>query len=1133
MASLESLQAEALATWHLDGDWSDATGGFSLVAAAGANISGFQAAAHAMPSGKAYGPTGSTLLQGASSTNLSHVNTTAGFTMAGWCAGVNGGSGGRLFGFGTTAWGEASLVLYNSWGFLWITGGKAADRATIKFDRPFFDGCWHHVALVLPPRWREGVPFSVFLDGVLATGIADRLPADFVGAGPPAFTNSQLFGSAFGIGGNGDGKQRIDEVSLWARALSSAEVALLATPTGPEPACKVSASPPPPPSASRCVHPELNSSHAPQPPSVSLHVRFLTSRYVTVVTDPTEYLHAQIHARCGDALASIDAAYLTSDPYNWRINYEYKYAAMEVVDLLRPPILEAVSRQDHLHLSREDGGSVGIERVSVWPNAAREMRVSRPAGAPGRAHEYVATAEVQFFSFLELTRPLSSDDGSAIVLLDSWGHNTTVVFNDRTTVSWALKVDQAGYLPTAAKFAYFGSWLGPGGPLNVTQFEGSQFSVWRIEDGNAIPGGTGNIAFDSAEGGLGGGAAVRAFEGVASRRVRDSEFEGVPLYGEDVLELDFSDLTEPGSYFVQIDGVGRSWSFVIGQEALGLSFYNSARGLYHQRCGTNLTAPYTAWARDDVHATYRGGQPPQDEDYKDHTADGWGFSDESGAFVQLSWFEVVRLRATNEALPQVSGGWHDAADFDRRDFHFLVVANLVNAFLLFPDHFSEGQLQIPNSGDGVPDILIEAMWGVDVWRRAQEADGRVATWIEADSHPHEKDTAQDQQPYFLGLATRQSTLHYAAHAALLARGYQRAGADTSPGSTVATLLESAQRAFAFGARRDADARVGFNLTLDDGRNISWREPAQPAPEYLLHAALQLWLATNNTYYREFLESSELEAAMQRIVNNANWQPGPLLNILVSVAAADPLTLPAGWHAAANAKILEQADLYVERQLADAYRKVWYDTDHGYFKLGAWGNNGFLHIRWLVAAYGLHGDSRFRDAAAVGVNWMQGANPLGRPFTTGIGSTQLSALLHNPSMADDIDEPVPGITIYGIYGAVGYHGATRVWGLFEGKRNDGYAGSTLAQMPPPWNNSELADLDSVRGQLQAFIPYWRRLQLLEAQNVPQTEFTVAETIGHAVFVLGGLLGPGWTPAVNMSMRAPKTRDQLLDGWMLQP
>ena len=98
--------------------------------------------------------------------------------------------------------------------------------------------------------------------------------------------------------------------------------------------------------------------------------------------------------------------------------------------------------------------------------------------------------------------------------------------------------------------------------------------------------------------------------------------------------------------------------------------------------------------------------------------------------------------------------------------------------------------------------------------------------------------------YYLGLATRQSSLHYAAHAALLARAFRTFARQptTTPASAAAcesraeTFVASARQAFAFGAR--TDLRVAFKLfdknfsAADAGagteyENVTWTEPAEP------------------------------------------------------------------------------------------------------------------------------------------------------------------------------------------------------------------------------------------------------------------------------------------------------------------
>ena len=113
----------------------------------------------------------------------------------------------------------------------------------------------------------------------------------------------------------------------------------------------------------------------------------------------------------------------------------------------------------------------------------------------------------------------------------------------------------------------------------------------------------------------------------------------------------------------------------------------------------------------------------------------------------------------------------------------------------------------------------------------------MGTWLEATSHPHEEDPGADHQPYYLSLATRQSSLNYAMHAALLARALLVAGGHAA--SELATVYtDSARRAYAFGIRQDI--RITTTIT---GTTTRWLEPEQPANERILYAAAQLWLLT--------------------------------------------------------------------------------------------------------------------------------------------------------------------------------------------------------------------------------------------------------------------------------------------------
>ena len=67
------------------------------------------------------------------------------------------------------------------------------------------------------------------------------------------------------------------------------------------------------------------------------------------------------------------------------------------------------------------------------------------------------------------------------------------------------------------------------------------------------------------------------------------------LTGTRVWSLDFSALTAPGRYRVCVDGIGCSESFALDENDTWLRTATTiARGLFHQRSGIALGAPYTS-----------------------------------------------------------------------------------------------------------------------------------------------------------------------------------------------------------------------------------------------------------------------------------------------------------------------------------------------------------------------------------------------------------------------------------------------------------------------------------------------------------------------------------------------------------
>ncbi|MGO9831405.1 MAG: glycoside hydrolase family 9 protein [Myxococcaceae bacterium] len=142
---------------------------------------------------------------------------------------------------------------------------------------------------------------------------------------------------------------------------------------------------------------------------------------------------------------------------------------------------------------------------------------------------------------------------------------------------------------------------------------------------------------------------------------------------------DFSALRQPGRYRVRADNGLESFPFSVGADVFDAPLRAVQRWFYYQRAFTSVQAPYAEgpWTH------------PSDAD---------------------------------KAPAGVRGGWHDAGDFS------LYSASLNQALfwlLLSAADFPQGtdDSHIPESGNGLPDVLDEARWGLTWLLSVQEASG--------------------------------------------------------------------------------------------------------------------------------------------------------------------------------------------------------------------------------------------------------------------------------------------------------------------------------------------------------------------------------------------------------------------------
>ncbi len=609
---------------------------------------------------------------------------------------------------------------------------------------------------------------------------------------------------------------------------------------------------------------------------------------------------------------------------------------------------------------------------------------------------------------------------------------------DATVPSPLFKVNQVGYMPDQPKFVYMGAWLGP--KLGEWHPHG-KLGGWRVVDAKS-------------------GKDVIRFAEPPVCRIKDEMTRDCLLFtGEETYEMDISSLTDEGVYYIVVDGVGRSPDFRIWKGAAEDAFRVHMGGLYQKRCGIAKTEPYTHWTCGACHTNVvRGTFAPEEE----------------GLTKGVRWFDVIRDNTFwgGDKIP-VSGGWHDAADYDRRPAHLSIVNALCAVYLMKKDSFADGQLAIPENANGIPDILDEAEWGLRHLLQLQREDGGVGTWVESVGHPVPGNVVdRDEMPYAVSRATRASSLDYAAHAALLARCNEKFREK---------YLESAKRAWEF-AMREQPASVTYTIRHkrrwlpDKKEEVSWTEPKKLSSRSLLKAAVNLNALTGEASYLQVL--SAMRTSLMEDFRKNEWRWSAL-----AFAGERELGFPKAAEAMMSeweSKVMNRArDMVLQSEDAYAYRCPWWFPGKGWCHAMSWGQSHPLRrAETLVLAHRMTGEDRYLKAAYAALDFHNGCNPQGTTLTSGLGTVYPVAFLDLPSYTDSIAEYVTGITPY----RWNYGIPAKVVELVYG------GNKALAQK----------------------CPIWRRWGNLENMTAEASEYTVWETIAPAAAVCGYLLEPTGTP-----------------------
>jgi hypothetical protein len=588
--------------------------------------------------------------------------------------------------------------------------------------------------------------------------------------------------------------------------------------------------------------------------------------------------------------------------------------------------------------------------------------------------------------YLRLATPLP--DGAAVRVTNPdgalWGRD--MVFQSAADpLRWnpAIHINQTGYLPNFPKVAMVGYFLGSLGELDLPAAH--TFEVLTADTGRVV---------------LRGELQLRP----------DAGFKIQPAPYQRVWSVDFSALTQPGSYRLRVPGLGASEVFAIDEGEAANWARAVALGLYHQRCGTNLSLPFTRFTHGVCHARPAEVPTPQFAQVEHFLAGMTSDAKKNPRHTAppLSGVEASLYPFVNPGPVDVSGGHHDAGDYGKYTInsaamiHFLVFA--VDAF---PGVAGLDNLGLPESGDGRSDLLQEAKWEADFLAKMQDADGGFYFLVYPRDRKYENNVPPDEgDPQVVYPKNTAATA--AAVAALAQAGSSPAFRREFPGAAT-NYAARAAKGWAFLERAiAAHGRDGAYQKLTHYGDVFMHD------DELAWAATEMFLATGDPKFQ--IELQQHFDPTNRTTRHWTWERmfegyGCAIRSYAFAARTgrlDPTKLDPAWRARCESEIKAWADDNCRYAGQCAYGTSYPDATKRFLTAGWFFSTSRAFD--LAVAWQLEPRPEWLRAILGGVNYELGNNPVNVCYITGLGNHPARELVNQFALNSRRRLPPSGLLV---------------------------------------------------------------------------------------------------------------------------
>ena len=420
--------------------------------------------------------------------------------------------------------------------------------------------------------------------------------------------------------------------------------------------------------------------------------------------------------------------------------------------------------------------------------------------------------------------------------------------------------------------------------------------------------------------------------------------------GDKVWWFDFSDVNAPGTYtVVDNDKKVRSMEFEIDDNVYRSALKHAVRMFFYQRAGFAKTAAFAGadWADGPSHL-------------------GKGQDAEAHSWTAKTDSTLVR---------DLHGGWYDAGDSNRYTAWAAgTVITLLHAFEESPSAFGD-DYNIPESGNGLPDLLDEVKYAIDWVVRMQNSDGSVLCVLGSDgASPPSAATG----PSYYGPATSNASLMAAAMFAYASKIYG-ARSESNLKTFADDLKSRALKAWTW-----ANANPSLSYFNNDDSKQSGSSGLAAGDQEVddagrlfskFQAAVYLFEMTGDASYRTFAETNWTSVLASGAPTEWDMERADATMYLAQLT---------GVSAGVSSGIVSQVTTNVGNQLASATSSK--DPYRAYLKDYTWSSNQIkLAQARLFQHLAQHGSGTNADNAAAAaedyVHYLHGVNPLGLVYLT--------------------------------------------------------------------------------------------------------------------------------------------------------